>query len=105
MQIFVANTNLISLLRLKSAVENDFIDDADVSVTVITAAGVEVAGETWPVTMEPAEDSPSKGDYVAVLSEEIEFEANKSYIAVVDVDAGPGRVGRWEVPFTARTRQ
>jgi len=103
---FVQNTNLITLLRLRAETTKEVIDDAEVTVTILVpATRVEVAGQEWPLLMQPIDDSPPKGDYRGVLSDEIEFVANKTYLAVVEVDAGQGRKGHWEVPFVAKVRQ
>jgi hypothetical protein len=106
-QIYIDNTNVITLYRLKSAVDNLYIADADVSVTIVNKDGTAVAAPdgTWPLAMQETGESPSKGDYQAVLSDEIEFIPNTTYVAVVEVDAGPDRIGHWEVPFVARTRK
>jgi hypothetical protein len=107
MQLYVSNTNLIYLYRLWSEVQGEYINDATVTVTIVDQDGNPVAGPSgvWPVTMEAAGDSsPPQGDYYGVLSDQLQFVAGTTYTAKVDVDAGPGRVGHWEIQFLARTR-
>ena len=108
--IYVGNTNVLELFRLKSVSENAYINDADVEVTIFDAAGDEVTippgtpeWTGWPVTLEYIPNS--QGDYRAILHEALEFEAGKSYTAFIDANAGIQRAGHWEVPFIARTRR
>ena len=105
MNVFVDNTNIITLLRLRSTVGNTVIDSADMTVTIKTLAGENVGGLTWPVDMVLTNESPSQGNYRGILSDEIKFEPNTQYIAHVDVNDGEDRIGHWEVPIIAKTRQ
>lgn len=111
MTAFVANTNLLELKGLKSAVDDTFINDAAVTVTVREAEGegdddaegAPVAGTTWPVTMTYV--GGSAGDYRGVLSHEIQFVAGTSYKAFIEADAGDDLVGHWELPVKPATRK
>jgi hypothetical protein len=105
MNIFISNTNVLTLQRLKSSLEPAYIDDAEVSLTIVKADGSSVEGQTWPIAMQAVNDSPSKGDYRAVLSADIVLLPNASYLAVIDVDAGENRIGHWEIRFVAKIRQ
>jgi hypothetical protein len=106
MEVFVANTNVITLYRLTGKVDHAYIENAAVSVTIVKASDrTEVAGQTWPMTMDAVDESPSRGDFRAVLSHQIAFEAGTNYIAIVDAHAGEGRTGHWEIPLVARTRR
>ena len=102
MPVFVANSNLLELTGLRSEVEDAFIDDASVTVTIYDAADEEVAGETWPLTMDYT--SGSDGDYSAIISEDVEFTAGATYYAHIEADGGDGRVGHWEFKFKPKTR-
>jgi len=106
-QVYVQNTNLLEIFHLRSAVDDEFVDNAAISVTVVKASdGEEVDGEDWPIVMEPfGDESPSQGNYRAVISDMVDFEPNARYIALIDVDAGPQRIAHWEIPFTARERR
>lgn len=102
MTVFVANTNVIDLTGLKNEITDAFINDAAVTVTIKTVAGVEVAGETWPVSMGYV--AASNGNYRGILSDEIELVAKSKYIAHIDADGGPDLVGHWELTFKAAAR-
>jgi hypothetical protein len=102
MTAFVANSNVLDLIGLKSAVEDTFINDADVEVTVKDSADVNVTGVSWPVTMDYV--AASNGNYRAILSHAIAFVPNRKYYAHIDADAGADRVGHWEFEFRPQTR-
>lgn len=102
MTVFVANTNILDLIGLKSAVEDAFINDADVTVTIKDTDGTEVTGASWPVTMDNV--AGSDGDYRGVVVDGLGFTAGARYIAFIEVDAGPDRIGHWEFAFVPKTR-
>jgi hypothetical protein len=97
MTAFVANTNLLELIGLKSAVEDAFINDATVSVTVKDASGANVAGVTWPVTMDYV--AASSGDYRAIIPHGAALVSGRQYTAGISVNAGADRVGFWRFVF------
>ncbi len=98
---YIANSNVIEVTGLKNEVAATFINDADVTVTVKTKAGVSVTGQSWPTTMDYV--AASNGNYRATLSENIDF-VKGHYVAFIDADGGAGLVGHWEFPFDAETR-
>ncbi|HET7375119.1 MAG TPA: hypothetical protein VFK30_00335 [Anaerolineae bacterium] len=103
---YVGNTNNLELTGLQSEAESEYLNNVAVTVTVKTAAGVEVTGENWPVTMEYV--AASNGDYVCGLSYQCNFTNGGKYVAFIDVDASDTdteRFGHWEFPFTAQTRK
>jgi len=102
MTAFVANTNVLELLGLKSNIEGTFINDATVAVTIKDSAGEEVEGETWPLTMTYV--GSSDGDYRAILDDELPFLNKKNYKAIITADGGADRKGQWEFTFTPVTR-
>jgi hypothetical protein len=104
LEVYVGNTNVIELKRLIATVDNTVVEAAAVEVTIVDKDGAEVAGADWPIILEQTEESPSKGDYRGILPETVEFQANKSYRALVTANAGQDRIGYWEIPFVARMR-
>lgn len=99
---YVANTNVLELIGLKSAIEDAYVNDATVSVTVKDSSGSNVSGQSWPTTMTYVTDS--NGNYRAILKDVAVLQARKNYTAVVSVNAGSDRIGHWEFEFTAVTR-
>lgn len=96
MTAFIANTNLLDLVGLKAEVGDEFINDAVVTVTIKDLNGVNLSGETWPLTMEYV--SGSDGTYRVALVNTLPF-LRQTYVAHIDVDAGEDRVGHWEYKF------
>ena len=95
--VYVGNTNLLEIFRLKSAIDNSYINDATVTVTVKDSLGVEVTGQSWPTAVDYV--SGSDGDYYCILDENLDLTAGESYIAEIDADGGVNRFGHWEVTF------
>jgi hypothetical protein len=102
-QIWIDNTNLLELFRLKSAVENAFVNNATVTVTIVDGDGEEVEGQTWPATMTYV--TSSSGDYRAILSHQLQLEPDTTYFAIIDANGGTNRIGHWEISFLAKTRR
>lgn len=102
MPVFIGNTNLLKLTGLKSNIDNSFINDASVAVTLLDSSGEEVSGQSWPITLDFV--SGSSGDYRVTLSYNLPLVESSLYTAVVTADGGDGRQGRWELKFKARVR-
>ena len=102
MTAFVANTNNLDLIGLKNAATGQFINDANVTVTVKDAAGVEVSGETWPIPMDYV--VASNGNYRGVMSHTIALLPGKTYTAEISVDADES-IAFWAYDFRAINRK
>lgn len=100
--VYVANTNVLELHGLKSAIEDEFVNDADVEFTIVDSEGEEVAGQTWPWPMTYI--AASSGDYRAIIKDTAELTAGSSYVAQIHANAGPDRIGYWEFPVKPKTR-
>lgn len=98
---YVANTNLLLLTGLQNEVDETYITNATVTVTVKDSAGATVVG---PLTMIYV--ALSNGDYSVALTHTLPFLNKKNYVAVIDANGGsnPELWGHWEFPFTAETR-
>lgn len=103
MVAFVGNTNVLKLRGLKSALDDEYINDATVSVTVKTVAGVNVTGQTWPTTMGYVANSD--GDYRALLESDLAVVAGVKYLAFIEANAGGEAIGHWEFEFIPKTRR
>lgn len=99
---FIANSLVLDLIGLRSHVEETFINNATVTVTVKDKAGTDVLGATWPLSM--AYVAASDGDYRAILPSTLEMLKNKIYTAFIDADGGGERIGHWEFAVTAVIR-
>jgi hypothetical protein len=103
MTAFVANTNLLELIGLRSEVEDAYINNATVTVTINGPNGDAISGETWPLAMSYV--TASDGDYRATLLHTLPLIANQQYVAVIEANGGANRVGHWEFPFRPAVRQ
>ncbi len=102
MTAFVANTNVLELNGLRSEIEDAYINNATVTVTVKDADGTAVAGESWPMTMDYV--LSSDGDYRAIMSATLPFVAKAKYTAFIEANGGTDRVGHFEFTFKPITR-
>lgn len=100
---YVGNNNTLELRGLRDERTGEYLNAATVTATVQTAAGASLTGETWPKTM--AYVDGSRGVYQANISHAAAFEAEARYTAIITVDAGEGRRGRWELPVLAKVRR
>lgn len=103
MTAFVANTNNLHLIGLKSASDGDFINDATVTVTIKDSAGATVSGQSWPVSMNYV--SASDGDYLGVIPHTTQLLSGRNYTAEIEVNAGVNRIGFWAYEFKAASRR
>jgi len=103
---YVANSNLLELIGLQSAIDNAYINDAVVTVTIHSGSvtGDPVAGPTWPLTMVYV--AASTGNYQVGLTHTLPFLNKKNYVAEIDANGGsdPELWGHWEFVFTPITR-
>lgn len=102
MTAFLSNTNVLDLIGLKHAIENTFINDASVTVTITDEAGVPVVGQTWPATM--AYLAGSDGNYRAFINASVVFIARDNYYAQISATDTSSRVGFWKYLFKPQDR-
>lgn len=100
--VYIDNSNVILLSGLHSEIDDAFVSDATVTVTIKDADGANVAGTTWPKTMSYV--SASDGNYRAILPDTIVLMEFADYTAEITASAGADRVGRWSVAIDAIKR-
>jgi len=103
MVAFVANTNILELRGLQTAVDDAYVNNATVTVTIKDDCGSNVAGQTWPATMTYV--SASNGDYRVIVSSAVQIKAGKKYFAEISATGGASEIGFWRYPFRPQTRQ
>lgn len=101
MTAFIANTNVLQLEGLKNSLTGAFLNSATVTVTVKGPDGVNVSGETWPLTMDYV--TSSNGNYRGILAHSLPF-TKREYVAHVDANGGAGLIGHWEFAFKPQVR-
>lgn len=102
MSAFVANTNVLELTGLHSAIEAAYINDAAVTVTLKDADDVAVTGAVWPMTMDYV--AGTNGNYRAILADALPLVAREKYTAYIEADGGADRIGRWTFSFKPAAR-
>lgn len=102
MPAFIANTNVLDLVGLHSEVEDTYINNAEVTVTVYDKEDEEVEGMTWPATMDYV--TATNGNYRLILEDDLGFAHNQTYKAHIDANGGANRIGHWEFSFKTTTR-
>lgn len=88
MNLYAGSDNLIEVIGLRNVATDAFINTATASVRVLDSAGVEVAGETWPVSMPYV--TGSSGDYRGTIADTVTLVVGATVQVEVTVDAGPG---------------
>lgn len=90
--VYIATDNVIKVSGLRDAISDVYQNSAAVSVTMYDSADVEVAGETWPLSLTyvPA----SNGDYIATLVDTLVLSEGDYTIEVV-ANAGAGLNRTW----------
>jgi hypothetical protein len=94
---FCASTNVLQVPGLTAEIQNEFVNDATVTVTIRDSAGVELAGASWPLVMNHVPGS--NGKYRAFLSATLPLAPKTNYVATIDADGGRNRVGHFEFHF------
>lgn len=103
MTAFVANTNVLELRGLQEAIDQTYVNDATVVVTVKDDCGDPVSGQTWPTTMSYV--ASSSGDYRCTLLSTISLQSGKRYFAEITVDGPSSQTGFWRYEFRPQARQ
>ena len=94
MVAFVANTNIIELRGLQAAIDESYVNDAVVFVTIKDDCGSNVAGQAWPAAMSYVEGS--SGDYRLILASALQIKAGKKYFAEISATGGQSEIGFWK---------
>ena len=99
--IFFKNDNIIELTGLKDAITDTEINSATVTVTLKDKDGVDVTGETWPLTMAAV---GSGGTYRATLQDTLGVTLLDQYTAEIDV-TDAGTTAKWSIPAQVTLRE
>lgn len=99
--VLIANTNVLELRGLKNAVSGGFINTATVVATLEDKNGVDVAGETWPITL--AYQINSDGCYSSNLNSALSLAADERYKLTL-VAQGEGLDATWTQFIKATNR-
>jgi hypothetical protein len=102
-ELLLAGNDLVFEVReLRDVVAGSYLNAATTTCTLKTAAGVNVTGQSWPLTMTYV--ASSDGVYRATLPYTLGIAASARYTLHLDIDAGAGKRGHWEIPCLCRVR-
>jgi len=99
--IWIANDNLLRLRGLKNTKTGAYENSATVTARVVNAAGADVSGQSWPVTLTYVPSS--NGDYDATLEDALVLTDETQYTVKVWAVAS-GLQGYWPLPLLAKDR-
>ena len=100
--IYISNDHLLELRGMKNIAADAYIDNATVTAVLVDEDGVEVVGQSWPVTLSHVAESD--GDYRATLEDALELTVGLAYTAQISASGGSDLAGYWEYPLRARIR-
>jgi hypothetical protein len=92
--LYIKSDNLIEVQGLQNAISLAYLNGATVRVTLADAkTGTNIAGETWPLTLDYF--AASNGDYRAVLVDTLVVTEGQRVLATITADAGAGLHREW----------
>lgn len=103
LHLYDGNDMVIELDGLKNEVTGEYINDATVTFTLKDADGVTVSGQSFPTAMPYV--ASSNGLYRATLSDAVAITVGARYVVEINVDAGAGLTGKWELDAVCQTRK
>jgi hypothetical protein len=105
---YVSNDNVVRLsgasaILVSTGATTFLTSGATVTFRLQTLDLVDVAGETWPVTMSYI--AGSDGDFIGVLRESVSLTPDQEYYFVGVVDNGADQRGSWRLLLRAQRRE
>jgi len=99
--LYLDTDNVYRVDGVKNSQTGEFINDAVVTLTLKDADGVEIVGETWPLTLDYV--AGSDGSYQAALTDALELVDGETGTAVLEID-GDSLQTTLELPIQFATR-
>lgn len=91
--LYVGNDMLLTVSGLKAQTTGNWINNATVTCTLLDAAGDQIPGATWPLTLSYV--AGTNGNYRVVLPDTLSLVAGEALRCHVTADAGDGLKGFW----------
>ena len=101
--LFDKNNMLLRLSGAKDAKTATFLNAAMVTARLVDGLGVDIVGQTWPLTLDFV--AGSNGDYCGVLNDTLVQVIGAIERAQVTFDGGVGLKAFWETPCTVQVRE
>lgn len=103
LKLYIGSDNVLEVNALTNTVTGEFEAGASIEVTITDSEGVEVAGQSWPVTLdhvEPEEGEDETGNYRANLSDTLEVTEGALYSVAIVANVGSTK-RRWKKSIKA----
>lgn len=98
----IGNDLVLDVTGLSDPVTGSYLNSATVTAVMKDAAGAELAGQTWPLTLGYVADSD--GHYQGVLEDGLEMSEFGRYWIEITVDSGGDLIGFWRWSDVANYR-
>lgn len=99
-ELFTLSDNLVKITGLINEVSGSYINDADITATVIYKSDrTEVSGVTWPIPVSYV--AASDGNYLGTLPYTMGIVNRDKLIVLLEIDGGAGLIQHRECPVTA----
>ncbi len=99
--IYLANDNYLEVDALKNGATDAYQNSATVTATLKTSAGAEVAGQSWPLTLDYV--AASDGTYRGILDDALSLVDGTTYVAHIEA-VSAGVTAHWEKQLQAQVR-
>ena len=101
--LFDKNNMLLRLNGAQDAKTAAFLNAATVTARLVDRLGVDIVGQTWPLTLDFV--AGSNGDYCGVLNDTLVQVIGATERAQVTFNGGVGLRAFWETPCTVQVRE
>jgi len=101
--LFEGNDMVLEVSALRNEVSGGFLNNATVTVSLKTSAGVAVSGSSWPLALSYV--AASDGAYRATLADTLELTPGSRYLAEIIADGGAGLRAKWVTDCVCRVRR
>ena len=100
--LYLGNNSIVDVTGLRNENTGAFVNDADLSMTLLDKTGAQVGGANWPVPFRYLDES--NGVYRATLPHTLAIAEGERYVARVVANATLGLRAQWDMLCVGRTR-
>lgn len=100
--LLIGNDNSLELNGLRNAITDAFVNGATVAAVLKDMKGVDLAGQTWPLTLPYV--AASDGCYRAILEDSLTLKHDQNYKLQIAAQ-GDGLTATWEAIIKAEIRR
>jgi len=100
--LLVGNDHTVNISGVQDERSGAYLNNIDVKVWIKDRSGVNVAGETWPLTLDYVADS--NGDYIGNIEDGVELIHGRTYVVEIRAEAPGDLIGFWHYKVMAQWR-